>query len=125
MRLSEFKGAEALDVVADLIAPVASIAADPEFKELFGGGGDAAGRVRDCLPALLRSHKADLMAIMAAANRCTPEEYEERATLPSLLGDAYALLTDGELLAFFPQLAGTGPRDASGSASGSTGGQEG
>lgn len=109
MRLSDIKGERSIEVIAELIEPIANIAADKAATDLFKaqkatGKKTAEGfaeRVRKNLPALLKTHKDDIIAIMAAINGVSREEYAKEMTLASLLGDAYEVLTDKEFLVFF------------------------
>lgn len=100
MRLSDVKGERCLEVVADVIAPISSIANDPDFKKAVNGGGSQAAMLAKAAPALIRGHKDDIVAILAAIAGTTPAEYAEGMTMAGLLKDAYELLTDEELLAF-------------------------
>lgn len=108
MRLSDVEGDRTLDVIADLIEPVANIAEDPKLKKLFEheeGSEDelrkkVKGQLVASVPGLLRSHKADVIAILAALKGVSAKEYAEGMSLGSLLKELYELITDEELLAF-------------------------
>lgn len=108
-KLSEIKGDEVLDVIAEIAEPVLNIALDDEAAEFFRRekppeGEDPARfvmrRWRRAVPKLMGGHKDDLVAILAALGGTTSEEYLEGLTMPSLLSDVYQLVTDEELLAF-------------------------
>lgn len=110
MKLSDIKGDRVFDVIADIIDPICNIASDKNASDLFRretppDGMDArdfaAMKVRKAVPALMRGHKADLVAIFAAINGVTPKEYAETVTMASLLKDVTEMLTDSELMAFF------------------------
>lgn len=103
MRLSEIRGERVLDVVADIAAPVITIAADEEalafFKPQELREGETpqealAARMKVAAPALLKTHRSDIVAILAALDGKTVEEYEEGMTLASVLVDLFELLTD-------------------------------
>lgn len=109
MKLSEIKGDRCFEVIADLVTPVANIAQDKEAADLFKRKKTPKGktatqflidRVKAGMPSLLKSHKQDLVAIMATLNNVTPEEYLESLNMAKLVGDILELLTDDEFLAF-------------------------
>lgn len=100
MRLSEVKGERCLDVLADVIGPVVNMAQDPELKRAVSGDGPQSLRVAKAAPAIIKGHKDDIVAILAAVEGVDPAEYEAAMTMPGLVKAAYDLLTDEELLAF-------------------------
>lgn len=109
MRLSEIKGERVLDVIADLVEPVAGIAEDPEALALFKRepvpeGTDPRafmlGRIKRSVPRLMKSHRADLVAILAALEGVDAAEYAESMTIQKVLSDVMDLVTDGEFSAF-------------------------
>ena len=110
MRLSDIRGDRCIDVIADITAPVISIAQDEEAKRLFAKRACPEGvepsdfmlsRVKEALPALLRGHKADLVQILASINGKTPEEYSDGLNLAVLMRDVVELITDEEFGSFF------------------------
>lgn len=127
MKLSEIKGERVFDVVADIIDPVISIAMDKDAAAIFERKPCPEGmtptefvltRVKESLPKLVRSHKGELVTIMAAVNGVTPEQYvngvytesdeegveskyEGGLTFPKLIKDLTDLFTDEEFLGFF------------------------
>lgn len=124
MKLSEIKGERAIDVIADLIEPIARIAEDKEAAKLFKREKCPKGeeprkyllkRIRSSVPGLLRNHKADLIEIMGAVEGVPPENYAQTLSVPKLINDIFGLMTDGELLSLFG-LAQTTEDASSGSA---------
>lgn len=110
MKLSEIKGERVFDVIADVIEPIASIASDEDAAGLFKPGeiGEGMtpmqyflGRVKASLPPLMKRHKTDLAAIMAAIEGTSTEQYLADVTLAKLLADLVELLNDDEFVAFF------------------------
>lgn len=110
MKLSDVKGARALDVVADCIAPAANIAKDEKAAAIFKRGEIPEGmtpneammeRLTENLPALLKGHKKDFIQILAAIQGIPAKKYEENLTVPQLLADCFELLTDEEFLKLF------------------------
>ena len=73
MRLSDIKGDRTLEVIAEIIDPIANIAEDEEASAMFKReklpDGITANkflmkRVRKSLPVLLKGHKADIILIL-------------------------------------------------------------
>lgn len=129
MKLSDIKGDRTLDVIADLIDPIAHIAQDKDVAEmLFKRKAVPEGmnvheffaeRMRKGIPALLRGHKRDIIAILAAIEGVTPEEYADALNLAKLFTDTVELLTDEAFIDFLLSLKTTKDADAPGSASAS------
>lgn len=112
MKLSDVRGDRTIDVIADVIGPISNIAEDENAMELFKAKDVPEGmtqqqffakRVKKSAPALLRDHKQDVIAILAAIEGVTPEEYAESLNLAKLLGDMVELMTDETILDFLPQ----------------------
>lgn len=126
MKLSDIKGDRVIDVVADLIEPVANIATDKTvtlFKrekppEGMTAREFAVQKIRKGAPVLLKEHKADVVAILAAIKGVSPDEYAEGLNMATLLRDCIELMTDGEFLSLFTSAMQTG--QPSGSASENT-----
>lgn len=109
-KLSEIKGEKSIDILADLVEPVASIAADKEAAELFGMRDLPEGmsprdyviqRIRKAIPALLRNHKKDIIKIFSLLSDMTEEEYIDQLSIDGLLLDTSSLITDTLFNAFF------------------------
>ena len=110
MRLSEIRGERVFDVIADIIEPACNIAQDKEAAALFDRSEKrpegvtatefALAKVKRSVPVLMRKHKDDLVAIMAAIEGVSPDEYREGLTMPKLIQGVYEILTDEDLLAF-------------------------
>lgn len=103
MRLSDIRGERVLDVIADIAAPVISIASDKEAMAFFERRPPKEGqtapealaeRMSEAAPVLMRGHRDDLVVILAALDGVTVEEYAEGMTLGSVLVDVFELLTD-------------------------------
>lgn len=130
MRLSDIKGDRVLDVIADIIDPIANIVQDGDVAAMFERkavpeGTDArdffAKRMCKGMPVLLKGHKADIIAIMAAIEGVTPGQYAASLDFPKLFTDVMELVTDDAFLDFLSS-PGTGKgADAPGAASGSSG----
>lgn len=103
MRLSDIKGERTLEVIADIIDPIADIAEDEEAAALFKREKLPEGmtakkfllqKARKAAPALLKGHKDDIIAILAAIEGTRPEEYAGTLNLVKLIKDTVDLLTD-------------------------------
>lgn len=110
MKLSDIKGERAIEVVADLIEPVANIAADKGIAALFAKeklaeGADpreaAIKRLKSAVPQLLKSHKSDIISILAAIDGVEREQYAKELSLPKLLNGVMDLLNDEEFKTLF------------------------
>ena len=105
MKLSDLKGERAVEVIADLIAPIANIATDQDNLQLFKAkpkNGETAqeASVRDFkekIPNLLKTHKKDILDILVAVNGGTPE----KMTVTDIIKGALELANDGEFLNLF------------------------
>lgn len=110
MRLSDIKGERAIEVIGELIDPIANIAGDKEATVIFQReklpeGMDAkafvVARLRKGLPVLLKKHKGDIVSILAALEGVTADEYAASLDLRKVVKDLTELLTDEEFMAFF------------------------
>lgn len=105
MKLSELKGEKAIEVIADLIDPVAKIASDPKFAGLFKarrieGESDRQMTIRNLtekLPELIRSHKRDVLSIICTVNGKNPDEL----SINEIIGGAIQLGHDEDFLSLF------------------------
>lgn len=103
MRLSDIQGERVFDVIADIIDPIANIAEDDAASALFKREKLPEGmtakefmtqRARKALPALLKGHKGDIIAILASIEGVSEEQYKSELNLVKLMQDATELLTD-------------------------------
>lgn len=110
MRLSDIKGERTLEVIADIIDPIANIAEDEEASALFKREKLPEGmtakkfllqRARKSAPALLKGHKEDIISILAAIDGTSPDKYAGSLNLVKLIKDTVDLLTDEAFGALF------------------------
>ena len=115
MKLSDIKGADVFDVIADCIVPITNIAADEKAMALFKKqvvpkGTDvravAIKRLAAGVPPLMRDHKDDLVAILAAVNLTPVDEYAKELTLGKLISDLADLIGDPMFADFFTSAEG-------------------
>lgn len=130
MKLSDIHGERVFDVIADIIDPIANIAEDEKASAMFRREKIPEGmtakkfatqRVRKALPALLKGHKGDIIAILAAIEGVSAESYKGALNLVKLMRDATELLTDEAFSALFLSAQS---ENSSGSAQENTEGQE-
>lgn len=115
MKLSEYEGDAALDILAELIEPVAEICADKEVAEIFRKGGSKAAAIK----AIIKKHKKSITTILAVLDGKDPETYKPNLfTLPVKLLE---ILNDEELVKLFTFAEQTGDAKSSGSASAKAG----
>lgn len=110
MRLSDIKGERAIEVIGELIDPIANIAEDKEAMSIFQRenlpkGMDAKtfaiARLKKGMPKLLKNHKRDIATILSALAGVTYDEYVENLDMKVFIKDIVELLTDEEFLTFF------------------------
>ena len=110
MRLSDIKGDRVFDVIADIIDPIANIASDETASALFKREKLPEGmtakaflleRARKAIPALLKGHKSDIIAVLATIEGVSAESYKGALNLVKLMRDATELLTDEAFGALF------------------------
>lgn len=103
MRLSDVKGERTLDVIAEIVDPIANIAEDEVASELFTRKKLPDGmspkkftlqRVRKSVPVLLKDHKNDVITILSAIEGTSPKKYTGALNLAKLFKDCIELLTD-------------------------------
>lgn len=95
MKLSEFKGEEAMLILAELIDPASEIIKDERIKQIKANN----GQMSDVIKILLKDHAKPVLKILALLNREDPETYSPSLIeLPSMLVE---LLKDEELMSVF------------------------
>ena len=95
MKLSEIKGERALEVLADLVDPVAEIFGDKEIVAVLQSGKAPAKAIK----LALKNHKKAVLAMMATIDGEDPEIYQPSLlVLPKRLLD---LLNDPEVQRLF------------------------
>jgi len=130
MRLSDIKGDRTLEVIADIIDPIANIAEDDEAASMFKREKLPEGmtpkkfllkRARKAAPALLKGHKTDIIAILSTIEGTSPEEYSGALNMVKLLKDFVELMTDEAFTTLFISAQNEGAGKPSGSAPENTG----
>lgn len=97
MKLSEIKGEQALDVLADIMDPVTRILADGEVARLY-----KAGQPKLMLAKyIIKNNKKEIIEIMARLEFKEPKDYAKEMNLVSLPVKLLELLNDEELVKVF------------------------
>lgn len=95
MKLSEFKGEEAMLILAELIDPASEIIKDERIKQIKANN----GQMSDVIKILLKDHAKPVLKILALLNRENPETYSPSLIeLPTMLIE---LLKDEDFMAVF------------------------
>jgi hypothetical protein len=94
MKLSQIKGERAYDVLTEVIEPIGNIMTNEKSKELLVSMKDK--NPLKILPKIMKSHKEDLIKVLAALDGISVTEYKEKLTLAKLTNDFVDLLTDEE-----------------------------
>jgi hypothetical protein len=98
MKLSDYKGEEALDVLADIIEPLTMIIADGEIQELAKQ--KKVPPIKYVKPAI-KNHKREVIEILARLNKQSPEDYEKTMTLFTLPLQVLEFINDPEVQNLF------------------------
>lgn len=100
MKLSDYKGEAALDVLADIIEPLTAIIADSEIQELAKSGDSTPMKY---IKPVLKNHKKEIIAILARIEDQPVEEYEKTVTVFTLPKQVLDLINDSEVQNLFTQ----------------------
>ena len=95
MKLSEIKGKKALEAIADLIDPLATIFSDKNFQEAYKSGKP----VLEIAKMMLKSHPDEIITILAVLDGEDPENYKvDLLTLPKKL---FEVINDPDIQTLF------------------------
>lgn len=97
MKISEYKGEDALDLLADILEPVSEIIGDKQFEILFRTKGVS----REMIKHLIKNHKVAMIEIMARIENEPVDEFRKKVTVFTLPSKILELLSDTELMDFF------------------------
>ena len=92
-KLSEIKGEEALDVIAEILVPITAIANDDEVKE----GSET--NVATCISIMLKKYKAEVMHILAVVDGKKVEDLD--FDILELTGSLVELLNEPAVQSLF------------------------
>lgn len=109
MRLSEIKGENAIDVIADLLDPLTEILADPEIKKVAQSNEPILTKAK----VILKRQKKAVIEVLAIVNQTPLEEFNPSLLeLPVMLVDLINDLKSNEELASLFQSQGEMITDA-------------
>ncbi len=95
MKLTEIKGEQAIDAMADLLEPLSLIFADAEIQKSVNSGEPKMLLIRK----ILKAHKREAIQIMAILDGEKPESYEVNLlTLPMKILE---IVNDPEVVSLF------------------------
>lgn len=114
MKISEVKGEKAIDMLADLIDPITEIAGDAAVKEVI-----TKGNRLEAVKTILKSHKKQVLEIMAIMDGEDPETYSP--SLPEIPLKILEFFNDPVFAPFFSSQGQNQEEVFSGSATGNIG----
>lgn len=98
MKLSDYRGEEALDVFADILEPMTEIITDEEIVKLAKTEGTP---VMSFVKPAIKNHKKAIIAILARLENKPVEEYVKTLTLFTLPKQVLDLFNDPEVQSLF------------------------
>lgn len=94
-KLSEIKGEEAIDVLAELLVPITEISQDEEVKAGFETN------VAKCVSIALKKYKKEVMEMLAIINGKSVEETAEEIDVLSLPTYLVEMLSEPSIQSLF------------------------
>ena len=94
-KLSEIKGEEAIDVLAELLVPITEISKDEEVRAGFETN------VAKCVSIALKKYKKEVMEMLAVINGKTVEETAEEIDVLSLPTYLIEILSEPAIQSLF------------------------
>lgn len=95
-KIGDIQGEEALDVLAELLDPVAEISADKEIVDTF-----RAGNRMGAIKMALKEHKTAVINALAILEGEEPDEYAKKIKLITLPAKLLEVLNDPDLTSLF------------------------
>lgn len=109
MKITDFKGEEALDLLVNIMEPVTIIFADKAVRDAYKSQPKLL-----LVKTVVKSHKAEVLEIMAMLNGMSADEYKAVITIPGLIRQMLELINDKELQSFLESQAAETESTASG-----------
>jgi hypothetical protein len=101
MRLSDYKGEEAIEVLADIIEPLTAILGDEDMKKLVADNkGKKVAPVAYIKP-ILKNHPKEVIAVLAGIEKEPVEEYEKKVNVLTLPMKLLELMNDPQMQSLF------------------------
>lgn len=98
MKISEYRGEEALELLADIMEPAARMLADAEVQAAFKRGAPVAKIAQLCL----KGRKREILEILARLENIPAEEYAETRGIGEMLMGIIGLFSDPSVSMLFP-----------------------
>lgn len=96
-KLSDYKGEEAIDLLADIMEPLALILADSEIQKLVKSRSPYIKYVK----VALKNHKKEVIEILAMIEGVPFEEYVKTVTFLTLPTHVMAVINDPQMKSLF------------------------
>lgn len=100
MKLSDYKGEDAIEVLADIIEPLAIILADNEIRELVQDKTTRTAPIKLVKPAL-KNHKKEVLEILARIENVPVDEYAETVNVFTLPMQVLDFINDKNVQSLF------------------------
>lgn len=113
MKLSDFRGEEAIEVLADIMEPASVIMSDPDVQRMMTHKGNSYIKIASYI---LREHPKDILNMYEPLTK----ESKEEATPPKLIRLILDIINDEELRSLFPSQGQDEALKSSGSATENT-----
>lgn len=97
MKISEYKGEQALDILADLIEPATAIMADKEISRMV----KAQMPVIKIAKLAIKNHKREVLEILAILDGEDPKDYAEKVNIFTLPAKLLEILNDPDVMSLF------------------------
>lgn len=97
-KLSDYKGEEAIELMADIIEPLAVILADEAVQKLAKAGEKAPVKY---VKPMLKNHSAEVIEVLARIADEPVEEYNEKVNVFTLPAQLLALVNDPQVRSLF------------------------
>lgn len=125
MKLSEIRGENAMDVLADILEPAGVIMSDKEvadgIRNIVKKTGERSNKNRmKTVSMILRKYKREVIQILAATEQKSVDEYIKEVNVISLPLKLLEVFNDEELMSFFSPQEQTTSEKYSGSATENT-----
>ena len=110
-QLADIKGAEAIDVTADLVELISKVFGSDEIKKMRKEHSDLA----QIFSYVLKNNRHDVIQMLAVLDGCAPDEYLDKTSMATLLHDVDTMLGDPTVRELFTLQSRTDGNAVSGS----------
>ncbi len=104
-RLSDYKGEAAIDLMADIMEPLAVILADKEIRALYNATDENGNRIRVApikyVKPMLKNNKEAIIEILARIEDVPVDEYREQINVVTLPMQILDLISNAEVQKLF------------------------